>query len=183
MLRVRRIVVGRLGSPEPSPPGRSPPADQGRVFRRHPRPHSGRVRLHPWAMWSAMQASCCDHGFRPRRLARHVTVSPVRGFCTATSVAQPVSRHAAMISIGYRKGVASSKLGAHMAHTAHDPPLSRRRALPRPSLSTPPRSPVRPPANRRVAPLRGPSGSTSPHPAPGRALRCRRSGWPGPARA
>jgi hypothetical protein len=59
-------------------------------------------------MWSAMQASCCDHGFRPRRLARHVTVSPVRGFCIATSVAQPVNTPAAMISVRYRKGLASS---------------------------------------------------------------------------
>jgi len=65
------------------------------------------VRLHPWAIWSAMQASCCDHGFRPHRLAPHVAVSPVRGFCITTLPAQPVSTHAAMNSVRYRKGVAS----------------------------------------------------------------------------
>jgi hypothetical protein len=34
-------------------------------------------------------------------------VSPVRGFCITTLPAQPVSTHAAMNSVRYRKGVAS----------------------------------------------------------------------------
>ena len=56
-------------------------------------------------------------------------------------------------------------------------PLGRRR------FRWPPRVNVAPPADRRVASPRRPVGSTSPHPGPGRALPCRRSGWPGPARA
>ena len=56
-------------------------------------------------------------------------------------------------------------------------PLGRRR------FRWPPRVNVAPPADRRVASPRCPVGSTSPHPGPGRARPCRRSGWPGPAPA
>jgi hypothetical protein len=92
------------------------------------RPHSPLVRLHPSARWSAIQASCCDHGFRPSRLVRHVAVSPVRGFCIATSVAQPVNTHAVTISIRYCNGLASPPNRLLMRLTAHGfrpPPWSR----------------------------------------------------------
>jgi hypothetical protein len=60
-----------------------------------------------------MQASCCDHGLRPRILARHVVMSPVRGFCISTSVAQPANKHATAISnVRYRSVIASLQLGS-----------------------------------------------------------------------
>ena len=143
---------------------------------KHARSHSVVARFHPWAMWSAMQASCCDQGFRPRALARHVAVSPVRGFCIITSVAQPANKHAAATSNGrYRKGIASFKLVADRL------PARVVRWCPHSSALT--CVSVAPTADRWVEWPRHPVGSTSPHPGPGRALPCRRSGWPGPALA
>jgi hypothetical protein len=159
------------------------------------RPHSGLVRLHPWAMWSAMQASCCDHGFNPHRVARHVVVSPVRGLCIATSVAQPGNRQATTISVRYRRarllppGYGRTQLPTPGTWVPLAPmlPCAPRcttvSQLGRRRFRWPPRVNVAPPADRRVASPRRPVGSTSPHPGPGRALPCRRSGWPGPARA
>src|SRR5262252_307192 len=54
-------------------------------------------------MWSPTQASCCDQGFRV--LARHIVVSPVRGFSITASRAQAVKTQAAAISIRYLEGI------------------------------------------------------------------------------
>src|SRR5260370_3971861 len=59
-----------------------------------------------------MQGSCCDHGFRPRTLARHVALS-VGGSSITTSVPQPANKQAAaIINIRYRNGLASFQLVA-----------------------------------------------------------------------
>lgn len=53
-------------------------------------------------MWSPTHAACCDQGLSG--LARHVIVSPVRGFSITTSRAQPASKQPpAIITAAYRK--------------------------------------------------------------------------------
>src|SRR5260370_10875659 len=59
-----------------------------------------------------MRGSCCDPGFSPRTLARHVALS-VGGSSITTSVAQPANKHAAaIINIRYRIGLSSFELVA-----------------------------------------------------------------------
>lgn len=163
------------------------------IGRHHARPHSVPARLHPCAMWSAMQASCCDHGLRPRTLARHVVMSPVRGFCIVTSVAQPANRHAVTrINSRYRNGIASLQLDRPQTRVVHIRRCGWRSmtivpvlrcVLPLAAPPTPMCVSVPSRADRRVASPRSPVGSTSPHPGPERELLCRRSGWPAPGRA